>query len=1313
MIKSVQRIFCLFFVGFALVLFTATGVALADGTETLAPASIPIASGTGIVANGVGLEDGQVPTFTLDVPAGATVKQVILYWSGGAIGEGNAGDNTVKVNGTDVTGTPIGGPTFFFSRSSGRYYFSTYRADITNLGIITAGSNTITVSEMDFAADENNGAGIMAIIDDGSQLADIQVRDGLDLAFINFPGLRNTTVPQTFTFAPAAIDRVATMPMFFGSVAYDPLAMPRPSSIEVRVDGNPTPFIFSDLLNSNDGPEWDTVIFQVPIPAGVTSFTVQAISRDDNGDGQDPLAASFTWLASSVVIKPEQEQVLLSLGNRVWNDNAGTGVTSNPNFNNGLLDSGENGIAGVSLQLLNGDGTAYDLNPNVGGVQPYIVTSDASGYYTFTQLIDGSYRVRVLASNFNAGGPLENFVSSNDRPTTANPNNDVDNDDNGIGAASGIVSSGVVTLAVETEPVGEIHLGQVDNSTETNYTVDFGFWQATPDIDLKKYTNGEDADVPTGPEVAYGGVVTWTYDITNTGNVTLTNVTLVDNIEGGISCPQQQLLPGEGMTCVLTGVATTLGQYANTAIVTGTPTIFPTRRVTDTDPSHYITRPFSLGNRVWLDDGAGGGAPNDGVQNGAEPGLGGVTVNLLDSSGAPVLGANQQPITTVTAGDGCYLFDNLRRGDYIVEIAAGNFNAGQPLADHISSSGNSVGGVAPSPNTDIDLDDNGNDTFVNQAIRSGVVTLELNSEPLGEALCGAGSGNALDRNSNLTVDFGFVANAPVSVGDFVWFDNNSNGLQEGGETGVSGVTVRIFTAGGQPAVDMAGNPVPAQATDATGLYLFTNLPPGSYYVVFDLGTLPAGFLVTTPNVGADDAVDSDANPASGQTAPTPFLVAGSRDLTLDMGIVQLETVRVGDFVWIDANVNGRQDAGEPGVPNVTVNLFDAANDQQLSTQQTGADGFYLFTDLPPGQYYVVFDLATLPAGYQVTTQNAAGVTDDLDSDANPTSGRSDNSRVLAAGEEDLTLDMGVFTLVSVGNLVWRDDIDEEVEEPTDNNGLVDPGEPGFANIPVRLFDISETLIATTTTDANGNYRFDGLMPGEYIVEVEVPAGYSSSTGGESGSTTGPYEPAPDPDNDIDNDDNGTALADPQVIRTLPVTLSVGDEPTGPENDDPNYNPTVDFGIFKETESQALAVIGDFVWEDANCDGVQEPNAAGGLAGITVRLFTGAGALVATTTTDADGIYLFENLDPGDYFVEFEKPADFTYSPVRQGQNIELDSDAVPVSQGSNIARTETTTLVENESDRSWDAGLCSPTNLDPGDEPSTSQSTIFLPLIQQ
>ena len=86
----------------------------------------------------------------------------------------------------------------------------------------------------------NNGAGVLVIFDEGSQPSDIQIRDGLDLAFINFPEPRQSTVAQTYTFAAADIDRAANLSMFFSSVegtvsGQGPL---RPTSIEIRVGGS-------------------------------------------------------------------------------------------------------------------------------------------------------------------------------------------------------------------------------------------------------------------------------------------------------------------------------------------------------------------------------------------------------------------------------------------------------------------------------------------------------------------------------------------------------------------------------------------------------------------------------------------------------------------------------------------------------------------------------------------------------------------------------------------------------------------------------------------------------------------------------------------------------------------------------------------------------------------------------------------------------------------------------------------------------------------------------------------------------------------
>ncbi|MFC2027224.1 hypothetical protein ACFLU3_00920 [Chloroflexota bacterium] len=112
-----------------------------------------------------------------------------------------------------------------------------------------------------------------------------------------------------------------------------------------------------------------------------------------------------------------------------------------------------------------------------------------------------------------------------------------------------------------------------------------GYQIPDPSIDIEKYTNGEDADNPTGPEVIVGGQILWEYIITNTGNVPLADITVNDDQGIICSCPTTTLEPGESMTCTASGVATE-GQYANLGTAYGAPPEGP--YVSDSDPSHYL-----------------------------------------------------------------------------------------------------------------------------------------------------------------------------------------------------------------------------------------------------------------------------------------------------------------------------------------------------------------------------------------------------------------------------------------------------------------------------------------------------------------------------------------------------------------------------------------------------------------------------------------------------------------------------------------------------------------------------------------------------
>lgn len=149
--------------------------------------------------------------------------------------------------------------------------------------------------------------------------------------------------------------------------------------------------------------------------------------------------------------------------------------------------------------------------------------------------------------------------------------------------------------------------------------------------------------------------------------------------------------------------------------------------------------------------------------------------------------------------------------------------------------------------------------------------------------------------------------------------------------------------------------------------------------------------------------------------------------------------------------------------------------------------------------------------------------------------------------------------LSLGNEVWYD---------TNNNGINDAAENGIRNVSVNLYTDSDNdniadgpSIASSTTDINGNYSFTGLSAGNYIVGVVIPNGYMSSSvnGG-------------DPDNNIDNDDNGQIAAGTEM-RGLAITLTSGAEPNGDTNN------TYDFGFLPDcnctTSSSNLLINGSF------------------------------------------------------------------------------------------------------------------------------------------
>lgn len=241
---------------------------------------------------------------------------------------------------------------------------------------------------------------------------------------------------------------------------------------------------------------------------------------------------------------------------------------------------------------------------------------------------------------------------------------------------------------------------------------------------------------------------------------------------------------------------------------------------------------------------------------------------------------------------------------------------------------------------------------------------------------------------------------------------------------------------------------------------------------------------------------------------------------------------LGDRVWEDVNKNGIQDNGEPGVSGVIVKLYNC-NGDLISSTTTNSSGLYLFDDLIPGDYYVEF---ILPAGYTFTNQDA-GSDDTKDSDADINTGKTICTTLLP-GENDLTWDAGLVKEEcknTIGDYVWHD---------ANTNGIQDANEYGIEGVVLELLNSQNTVLQTTTTDANGLYQFTNVLNGTY--KVRIAASNFTQGGVLVGSQSEKWfltfkdkgsNDAKDSDGDLSS-------------KTATVTVNCQD------------NPTIDFGFFK-------------------------------------------------------------------------------------------------------------------------------------------------------
>ncbi|MBK9064547.1 MAG: hypothetical protein IPL89_15345 [Acidobacteria bacterium] len=338
---------------------------------------------------------------------------------------------------------------------------------------------------------------------------------------------------------------------------------------------------------------------------------------------------------------------------------------------------------------------------------------------------------------------------------------------------------------------------------------------------------------------------------------------------------------------------------------------------------------------------------------------------------------------------------------------------------------------------------------------------------------------------------------PVNIGNFVWDDLDGDGRQDAGEPGLAGVTVQLWN----PAKSQM---IASAVTNGSGIYSVVAPQPGSYRIRVVLPGASDSF--SPKDADADDTKDSDVNPSGPDTGFTDVFNIASNVISTtiwDAGIRVFRTptptrtptpVNIGNFVWDDLDGDGRQDAGEPGLAGVTVQLWNPAKSQMIASAVTNGSGIYSVVAPLPGSYRI---RVVLPGANDSFSPKDADADDTKDSDVNPSGpdlGFTDVFNIASNVISTTIFDAGIRvfrtptptrtpTPVNIGNFVWDD---------LDGDGRQDAGEPGLAGVTVQLWNPAKSqMIASAVTNGSGIYSVVAPLPGSYRIRVVLPGASDS------------------------------------------------------------------------------------------------------------------------------------------------------------------------------------------------------------------------------
>lgn len=371
------------------------------------------------------------------------------------------------------------------------------------------------------------------------------------------------------------------------------------------------------------------------------------------------------------------------------------------------------------------------------------------------------------------------------------------------------------------------------------------------------------------------------------------------------------------------------------------------------------------------------------------------------------------------------------------------------------------------------------------------------------------------------------------------------------------------------------------ATNREGAFLIEGLRPAEYRLTIEL---PEGWIFSGKSVDALTLAPTDR-----QTLSCDWAVLTGRE-KIEIGAVR--PASVSGEIWLDENQNGKKEDGEARLSGVSVELRNSVTGDRAAVCVSTESGFR-FDNVRPGEYKVGFRLPEQaePAEEAAASFRLVG------------SGMERQGVTVKEGDDVVGLSAGLVSRTSLGGRL-------ELQVKGEKSPAAG------VKLSLRLAG-EDAPLQTTLSDENGAYRFDGLWPGEYVIESELPDGTIFVR-----------------QNDPNYADGATIIETSDGVggQSGIVVLEMARH---------------------QLELNVLLIqparVGDQVWLDENGNGLIDGGEAL-LPGVRIRLLS-EGETAYETVSDAWGYYLFDQVYPGTYTLQAEAYPELEPTEAAKGPKI--------------------------------------------------------------